>query len=301
MITEITLFKHNEPLCKHTSFRVGGPADFYICPDKENFVEQAVFTLKTAQNEKTALFTLGGGANVLAADSGFRGIVLDTTAFSGCRILETKNGVELACLAGTKSNDAAEFALENSFGNIEFLAGLPGTIGGAVWMNARCYESSVSDFLGDVLIINEEFKTETIEFKANDYAYKKSPYQTRPVLILEARFRVKKENRLIIEQKMREYRADREAKGHFSWPSAGSVFKNNHDFGKPTGKIIEALGLRGTQIGGARIADWHGNFIINTGNASASDIHSLISLITIEAKKKLGITLEPEIIFLGND
>lgn len=294
-------FKRDEPLSAHTTFCVGGPADYYLRPEADDFISQAAAVLKFAHAEKRELFILGGGANVLAADSGFRGIVLDTTGFSGCTLYENAAGVEIAVRAGTKSDELANFALENGLSGLEFLAGLPGTVGGAVWMNARCYERSISDVLGAVTIIDETLNKILVPFNPAEYDYKKSPFQNRRVLICEARFHVNAGSRVEIAQTMTNFRAAREAKGHFLWPSAGSVFKNNRAFGKPSGAIIEELGLRGVTRGGARVADWHGNFIINTGGAAATDIRALITLIQTEARTRLGIELEPEIIFLGTE
>jgi UDP-N-acetylmuramate dehydrogenase len=307
----------NEPLAGHTSFHIGGPADFYIKPPCDVFIEEAAEILKKNRTEKTALFILGLGSNILVSDQGFRGTILDVSEWKGC-VIKAKpddagkeNGkdgqfgaqsgalYEICCRSGTKSDEAARFALEHSLCGLEFLAGLPGTIGGAVWMNARCYEKSLSDILSSVEILDESGNKVIVPYRNEDYDYKKSPFQNRDILILSASFRVKKGNAYEISQQMETYRKDRESKGHFSYPSAGSVFKNNRTFGKPTGKIIEELGLRGTQIGGARLADWHGNFIINTGGASAHDVLSLITLIKDRVRLNLGIELEPEILFVG--
>jgi UDP-N-acetylmuramate dehydrogenase len=257
---------------------------------------------------------LGGGSNVLAADDGFRGVILDTTDWNGITLLSPEKsgaggsgagagngGVCLAVCSGAKSDAVAEFAAAHSLSGAEFLAGLPGTIGGAVWMNARCYGRSVSDILGVVTILDEQGAIQTLPFDHAAYGYKRSPYQGRRALILEARLHLAQGDAALIRGAMDEYRRDRTAKGHFSYPSAGSVFKNNRAFGKPAGKIIEELGLRGLQHGGARIADWHGNFIINTGAARSADILALIRIIQKTAADRLGITLEPEIIFLPGD
>ncbi|MDR3301086.1 MAG: UDP-N-acetylmuramate dehydrogenase [Spirochaetaceae bacterium] len=295
-------FLHDEPLSAHTTFKIGGPADLYAKPEGEKFPERAAQILSHARNENIPLFILGAGSNVLAADAGFRGIILDVSGWRGCAIEAAAGGsVLLRVNAGTRADEAADFALENSLSGLEFLAGLPGTIGGAVWMNARCYEKSISDILAGVEILDESLKRVAVPYKHEDYAYKKSPFQTRNILIVSACLHAQmgREAKNAIRLKMETYRKDRDAKKHFSYPSAGSVFKNDHRWGKPAGKIIEELGLRGTQIGGARLADWHGNFIINTGNASARDVSALIALVQEKARQTLGIELEPEIVFLA--
>ena len=291
----------NEPLSKHTTFQTGGPADLYIRPEGGAFPEEAERALRDAAGEGRPLFVLGGGANVLAADEGFRGVVLDTTGWKGIALAAAgSNGgfVELAVQAGAASDAVAEFAAAHGLSGAEFLAGLPGTIGGAVWMNARCYGRSLSDILGEVVTLDEGYAVTVVPFDGCAYGYKRSPYQGRRVVILEARLRLWPGDEATIRGKMNEYRSDRTAKGHFSYPSAGSVFKNNRAFGKPAGAVIEELGLRGLQHGGARVADWHGNFIINTGGALSADILALIRLIQETAAARLGIALEPEIIFL---
>ncbi|MDR2509741.1 MAG: UDP-N-acetylmuramate dehydrogenase [Spirochaetaceae bacterium] len=292
-------FIRGEMLSAHTSFCVGGPASYFLRPEGRNFLEAARRVREKVRKEGLPLFILGGGANVLASDAGFCGIVLDTTGFSGVRLEKGKSYSKLAVRAGTSSDNLAEFAAGLSLSGLEFLAGLPGTAGGAVWMNARCYEKSISDVLDGVTFMDEHGAIFSEPFSPSGWDYKKSPFQNKNLIILEAFFRVNAGNSRDIQDKMERYRADRRAKGHFSHPSAGSVFKNNREFGKPSGQIIEELGLRGTQIGGARVADHHGNFIINTGGASAADIRALISLIEEKARSELGIKLEPEIIFLG--
>jgi UDP-N-acetylmuramate dehydrogenase len=191
-------------------------------------------------------------------------------------------------------------AAEQGWAGPEFLAGMPGTVGGAVWMNARCMEKSISGMLIETEIIDETCKQEIVPYKDGDFSYKKSPFQGREVLILSAKFRVYGRETEEIRREAESLRRDREAKGHFRAPSAGSAFKNNRAFGKPTGKIIDELGLRGFSVGGAAVAPWHGNFIINTGNAAAEDIRALVDTVTEKVRAAHGFTLEPEILFVGD-
>jgi UDP-N-acetylmuramate dehydrogenase len=290
-----------EALSKHTTFNIGGPADLFLRPSAEHFPDEAATILKQARGDGTRVFILGAGSNIVAADEGFRGIVLNTGGWTGCFPGDggPAAGSTLLVRSGTSCDEAANFAAGHSFSGLEFLAGLPGSIGGAVWMNARCYGKSIADILVEVEILDETFSRVTVPYKASDYDYKKSPFQNRAVLILSACLRVEKGGKDAILAEMDAHRKDRASKGHFSYPSAGSVFKNNPAFGKPSGKIIEELGLRGLQIGGARIADWHGNFIINTGGASSADVAALVTLARKKAQETLGIDLEPEIIFVA--
>jgi UDP-N-acetylmuramate dehydrogenase len=201
--------------------------------------------------------------------------------------------------SGTRTDDAVRWAAAYSFSGLEDFAGLPGTIGGAVWMNARCYEHAVSDILVGTTFLDECLERVTAPTDPAAFAYKKSPFQGRKTVILEAVFSLRPGEPALVADKTAARRAERAAKGHFRYPSAGSIFKNNRDFGKPTGKIIEELGLRGFRSGGAQIAPWHGNFIINTGGATADDVRRLITLTEEKAFQTFGFKLEREVIYVG--
>jgi UDP-N-acetylmuramate dehydrogenase len=295
----IGAFRYDEPMALHTTFKVGGPADIWIKPGAEIFPDYAALLLDAAQSEGIPVFILGGGANLVVSDRGIRGIVLDTGNWSGCTFVTRETAGEALIRGGTPADGAAEAAAAQGWGGLEFLAGMPGSIGGAVWMNARCYEKSVSDGLLGIELLDENLNRTIVPFRAEEYGYKKSPFQTRKVLILSGKFILKKRSPAAIQQDMETYRQDRERKGHYRFPSAGSAFKNNRDFGKPTGKILDELGFRGFAMGGAAVAPWHGNIIINTGNATAADIQGLVKYITAQVKMLLGIELEPEILFVG--
>ncbi|GHV82740.1 hypothetical protein AGMMS50212_00800 [Spirochaetia bacterium] len=290
--------KMRKPMSRHTTFMVGGNADIYVRPPPELFLDSADRILRYAKDNYVPLFILGGGANLVVSDKGIRGIVFDTSEWSGFAEDYAQNN-RLVLRSGTLSDTAADIAADKGLSGLEFLAGLPGTIGGAVWMNARCWDKSVSDIIESVEILDEHFNRVIVPFNKDEWDYKKSPFQKRKVLILSVRFLLQQGDKESIFKLCRSYRNEREKKGHFRYPSAGSVFKNNHNFGKPSGKIIEDLGLRGTQIGGAKIADWHGNFIVNTGGAKASDIRALVEMVQKKAREELNIDLECEIIFAG--
>jgi UDP-N-acetylmuramate dehydrogenase len=286
----------DEPMSWHTSFRVGGPADLFIRPDGDIFPGYAAWLRESARNEGIPLFILGGGANIVVADAGIRGIVLDTGGWRGA----AAEGDSLTLRAGTLVDDAVEAAAAAKLGGLEFLAGMPGAVGGAVWMNARCYEKSLSDVLVETEILDEQGGRLWIPARPEEFGYKKSPFQNRDVLILQARLALGPRPEGEIREEMAGRRRDREAKGHYRYPSAGSAFKNNRDFGRPTGQIIDELGLRGRTIGGAQVAPWHGNIIINTGNARASDIRALVEETAARVKAAAGFHLEPEILFVGD-
>jgi len=332
--------RYNEPMSRRTTFKVGGRADVWVRPDKAIFPAYAAHLLKAARAEGIPVFILGAGANIVVGDRGIRGIVLDTGAFRGIGKREDRNasGEEIpkdrkefedmkaqressgggknaaaasrfpaaralfsvSVLSGT-SVDGLTFRLaERGLSGLEFLAGMPGSVGGALWMNARCYEKSVSDALIETEILDENFQRQRMPFNAEDFAYKKSPFQSRNVLILSARFAVQFRESSAIHKEITSYRRDRSDKGHYRYPSAGSAFKNNREFGEPTGKIIDQIGLRGLSMGGAQVAPWHGNIIINTGNATARDIRILMNEIARRVKEERGIVLESEILFVGD-
>ena len=281
-----------EPMSVHTTFKVGGPADVFASPAN---AADIVTLLKFAEEAGLQWFVLGGGANLLVADRGIRGLVIDMRAFDELR----REGNELVLGAGLPVSDAAVAAAELGLGGLDFLYSMPGSVGGAVWMNARCYGRSVDEILSGVAYIDERHRLQYYVPRRQDFAYKRSPFQTRRTVMYETRFRLHPEDPAELRRRMQTYYDDRAAKGHFSSPSAGSVFKNNHAFGAPTGKLLDQLGLRGYRVGGAKVSDLHANIVINTGNASAAEIRAVIEHMQAEAETRLGFELEREVLFAG--
>ncbi|MDR0403557.1 MAG: UDP-N-acetylmuramate dehydrogenase [Treponema sp.] len=293
------VFRFDEPMAAHTTFKTGGPADVWVRPEGGAFPEYSGELILSARKEGIPVFILGGGANIVVSENGIRGIVLDTGGYRGIR---REPGDIIAVEAGAAVDDAVEFAASSGLSGLEFLAAMPGSTGGALWMNARCYEKSVSDVLAETEILDLSgpvpIRTRVPRREA-EFGYKKSPFQSLDALILGGRFALKKGERSKITGEMETRRLDREAKGHFRFPSAGSVFKNNRDFGKPAGKIIDELGLRGLSVGDAQVAPWHGNIIINLGNAGGSDIKALAELVRDRVRAAAGLELEYEVLFAG--
>lgn len=299
----------DEPMSAHTSFRVGGPADVWARPSGQKAEELATASYRAAREEDVPVFVLGGGANLVVADRGVRGLVLDLTGCASVRFVDADDGVEadaaaggrfLIAGAGLAVDEAVEACAARSRGGPEFLAGMPGTIGGALWMNARCYGRSISDLRPEAAIIDEDLRTVHVPFDPAAYDYKKSPFQHREILILSIRLTLAPRPEAEIRAEATELRADRERKGHYRLPSAGSAFKNDYRFGTPTGKIVDDLGLRGLRRGGAMVADWHGNIIVNAGGATAADIRALVDDVAARVRDALGLVLEPEILFVGD-
>lgn len=193
------------------------------------------------------------------------------------------------------------FCVKNRLEGLQTFAGLPGTIGGALFMNARCFDVSICEsFVSANYLELDDFTCYEIGYFPGEWDYKVSPFQNSSKLILDAKLRLKKsdksEEQLLEECK--KYIEERKSKGHFNYPSAGSVFRNNRNFGAPSGKLIDECGLKGKQIGNAQIAPFHGNFIINLGGATQKDVKKLVELTVKEIKEKKGFILEPEIIFV---
>ena len=296
--------RYDEPMAAHTTFQAGGPADCWIRPAGEGFPGFAAALLGAARSAAVPVFILGGGANIVVSDRGIRGIVLDTSGWTGEMAANTAaEGAVMRFRSGTGADEAAERAARAGLSGLQFLAGMPGSIGGAVWMNARCYGREIADTLRDTELIDcsGESGPAPLLLPAEKAAfdYKRSPFQSRPCLILSAAFALAPGNEREIRTDMETYRRDREAKGHYRYPSAGSVFKNNREWGKSSGRIIDELGLRGLRIGGAQVAPFHGNIIINTGGATAADIRALAGELILRVRDGAGFELEPEILFVG--
>jgi UDP-N-acetylmuramate dehydrogenase len=293
--------KFHEPMSVHTTFRTGGPADLWVRPGKRIFMPWTASLLKAAGAEGIPVFILGKGAKLLVSDKGIRGIVLDTGSWKGAVKIEEgdKAAPSVKVLSGTSVDWLVDWLGLRSLSGLEFLAGMPGSVGGALWMNARCYEKSVSDVLIETEVLDENQNILLVPFHAEDFSYKKSPFQNQKQLLLSAHFRVGFRSAPEIKKETTKYRRDRKEKGQYRYPSAGSVFKNNQAFGESAGKIIADLGLRGLRKGAAAVAPWHGNFIINSGGASSADIRFLINEVTGRVKAERGLDLEPDVIFVG--
>lgn len=316
--------RFDEPMSAHTTFRVGGPADLLVSPAS---VDELCAIINLFNDSPIPVSILGGGSNLLVSDRGIRGVVVSLDELHSIERLKPDQlspdqqsaGTSLSekivvrSGAGASMNQLTDWCAEQSLSGLERFAGLPGSVGGAAFMNARCYELSVSDvffsaevlsFRGGSCIIEE------ICYDLDDWDYKKSPFQDKNSadsllfgendrIILSVSFSLGSGNAEQIRKEMNTYITDREEKGHFKFPSAGSMFKNNRAFGMPSGKIIDEAGLRGYQVGDAQVAPWHGNIIINRGNARAEDLRLLVTNIQKQVFDKTGFLLEKEVIFAG--
>ncbi len=284
-----------EPMAQHTSFAIGGPADLMLLPSS---LAELQASIAYCRSRELSFFLLGGGSNLLVADRGIRGVVLNLTGLAGV----TVHGCTLCAQAGTPVTRVAEEAARRHLSGLEFLYGLPGTIGGAAWMNARCYGGEIADRLVSVTMLSYDGNCLSFDCRPEQFSYKKSPFQTMEGCIVDVELALEclsVADAAKIWQTMEAHLADREQKGHFRAPSAGSLFKNDRRFGAPTGKILDELGLRGTVCGGAAIADFHGNIFVNNGNATAADVLALMVQALELAHRKRGIILEPEVRLVG--
>lgn len=301
-------YKENEPMAPKTTFKVGGTADLYIIPQT---IDQFRGAVSASKSQECKFFILGGGSNVVFPDTNYEGIVISTSNLNNIICTDdevediNENEVLVTCEAGTTMAAFVNFCTKHNFTGAEQFAGLPGTIGGAVFMNARCFDKSISDILYSTehfeLLPHGRSNFFNLPFNPKLWDYKKSPFQQQERYITSATFRLTRANaeqHEQIEKDCKEYISERVDKGHFKFPSAGSVFKNNHSFGKPSGKLIDEAGLKGTTVGGAQIAPFHGNFIINVNNATSKDIQELVKICKEKVKNQFGFELETEIIFI---
>jgi len=282
----------DEPMFRHTSFKIGGPADVFVSPLNQ---ADLLYILKICRNEVTPYFILGNGSNILVSDDGIEGVVIDTSSLS--KIETTEIGIKAEC--GALISRVSEEALACSLSGMEFIYSMPGTVGGAIWMNARCYDVSIGDIIETISYLDQGLTISTMKPEPSDFSYKKSPFQYKKTVILESTFKLLKGDPKTIKIEMDGHKNDREKKGQFLFPSAGSVFKNNRDFGKSTGEIIDSLSLKGFSIGDAMISTKHANIIVNNGKARAVDIDRLINYIEDRALQELGLSLETEILRVG--
>lgn len=277
----------------HTTFQVGGPADLYALPQTP---EDVAVLLSSARELHVPYFILGGGANILVSDHGVRGLVIDMKRFDR---LELKTD-EAVAGAGLPVSRAAESTARRRLAGLEFLYAMPGSVGGAIWMNARCYGGEIAQVLSSVITVDPSGTIDHYQLDPNDWSYKRSPFQTNGLVVIEARFSLAPGDPATLRARMKEIESDRRAKGHFAAPSAGSVFKNDRALGKPTGALLDGLGVRGLRMGNAMVSEYHANIVVNGGGATATQIREVIETLHARARTELGIELEREVLFVGD-
>jgi UDP-N-acetylmuramate dehydrogenase len=212
------------------------------------------------------------------------------------------SGEILRAQAGAAISDAAAYAADHELRGLEFIYAMPGSVGGAVWMNARCYGGEIFPVLHRVHYVTRSGEAGLYTPREGDFGYKISPFQdgTRIITVAEFTLQAAPGEREALWREMREHEEDRRSKGHFAYPCAGSIFKNDRSFGQPSGRIIDKQGLRGLERGGARVSDQHGNIIVNTGDATATDIRGLVTEVQTRIADTTGYHLDPEVLFIGD-
>lgn len=280
-----------EPMKAHTTFRVGGPADYFVVPKN---AEEVAGVIRLCKEYDVPYFVEGNGSNLLVGDKGIRGVVLQIFKSMSNICVE---GEQITAQAGASLAQIANAALAESLAGFEFAAGIPGTLGGAVVMNAGAYGGEMKDVLASVKVLTEE--CEVLELAADELelGYRTSIIPKKNYIVLEARILLKKGNQEEIKGYMDELRKKRIEKQPLEYPSAGSTFKRPE--GYFAGKLIQDAGLKGFTVGGAQVSEKHSGFVINKGNATAADIMSLMEQVTELVKKDSGITLEPEVKRVG--
>ena len=287
--TERVLFE--EPMKRHTTFRIGGPAEVFCMP--ENFAEVRRI-LEICKEEKLPYFILGNGSNLLVSDRGYRGVVIQLDRNYGeIRVENT----EIYASAGALLSTIAVAARKASLTGFEFAGGIPGTLGGAVVMNAGAYGGEMKDVLQKVRVMNQDGEIFELPVEKLEMGYRTSVIKTAGYIVLEAGLSFKKGDIEEIKALTRKLSEQRISKQPLEYPSAGSTFKRPE--GYFAGKLIMDSGLRGYRVGGAQVSEKHCGFVINVGDATAEDVRSLMKHVTETVYEKFGVTLEPEVKFLG--
>lgn len=286
--------KQNEPMSKHTSFKIGGPAEFFI---KILSIEELQKILEFAKKEKIKITILGNGSNILVADKGIQGIVIKTNLKEITIKNKKQNKVEITTDDAVPIGMLAQKLLKQEITGFEEISGIPGTIGGAILMNAGAHGKEMKDIITEITAIDYNGQLHTFTNEQAEFTYRNSIFSSGKYIILQAKMMLEKGNTNDIKDKMDEYAQYRKDKQPIEYPSAGSTFKRGDNF--ITAKLIDEAGLKGYSIGGAKISEKHAGFIINTGGATAQNVLDLAKYVTDKVYEKFGKKIEFEIKVLG--
>lgn len=281
----------DEPMKKHTTFRVGGAADYFVVPKTKEEVNNIVALCKEFD---MPYYVLGNGSNLLVGDKGYRGVIIQIyKEMNHIQIEEDKIVVQ----AGALLSKIGSAALEAGLSGFEFAAGIPGTMGGAVVMNAGAYGGEMKDVLFSATVLTPEGELLVLSNNELELGYRTSVVAKKNYIVLEATIALQKGEKDAIKARMDELRIQRTTKQPLEYPSAGSTFKRPE--GYFAGKLIQDAGLRGFQVGGAQVSEKHCGFVINKENATAADVLELMRQVSAIVKEKFGVELEPEVKRLG--
>lgn len=281
----------NEPMYKHTTFRVGGEAQCFV---RISNVEQLIRLVPYFKMVEVPYFVIGNGSNLLVGDKGYEGVILQIGNKMNRVTLEDTH---IRAGAGALLSQVAKCAWENGLTGLEFASGIPGTLGGGIVMNAGAYGGEMKQVTGLVTVMNEQGEILELDRETMEFGYRTSIIKNRPFIVLESVLDLQRGDKEEIMAKMEELAEKRKEKQPLEFASAGSTFKRPE--GYFAGKLIMDAGLRGYSVGGARVSEKHCGFVINTGRATAADIAEVIREVQERVNDKFGVALETEVIFLG--
>lgn len=282
--------KINEKMSKHTTWHIGGPADIFFSPANVDDLKEAITFVKTYN---LPLTVLGGGSNILVSDSGIRGLVIKLNELND---LEIKNDT-VRVGAGISLPFISYRVAQLGLSGLEFASGIPGSLGGAIRMNAGAHGEQIADVIEKVTVIDQDGKISSLSKEELDFSYRFSKLKNMSVIVIEAELKLKKGDSEKIKEKILSYKDFRRSKQPINYPNAGSVFKN--PLGDSAGRLIESIGAKGWKVGKAMVSLKHANFIVNLGDAKCEDVLCLMRKINKKIKEEYDLELEPEIIFLG--
>lgn len=282
----------NSPMKKHITFKVGGPADVLVYPTN---YDEVVDIIKLCNKHDSKYFVLGNGSNLLVRDGGIRGIVIKFSKLNKITVEDSR----LIAQSGAMLCDVSKVALDVSLTGFEFACGIPGSIGGATTMNAGAYDGSMSDVVESVLVVDKEGNLKKLTNEEMHFSYRHSAVMDHNYIVLETTLKLKNYDCSEIKTRIDELTDRRNEKQPLEYASAGSTFKRPE--GYFAGKLIQDAGLKGKSVGGAEVSKKHSGFIINKGDATASDILNLIKLVQKEVKDQFDVDLYPEVRIIGED
>ncbi|MFR7994666.1 MAG: UDP-N-acetylmuramate dehydrogenase [Clostridium sp.] len=289
---DINDIKIDEKLSEYVNFKVGGPADILLIPNSK---EQVIKSIKICKENNIPFYLIGNGSNILVRDGGFRGVVLSLKNVKNIYV----DGEKIEAECGVMLKEVSDKAIENSLTGFEFACGIPGTIGGAVFMNAGAYDGEISKVIESAEVIDENCNIIRLSREELNFGYRSSLVMKKGYTVLSAVFKLEKGQVKTIKELIEDLTNKRESKQPLEYPSVGSTFKR--PTGYFAGKLIQDAGLKGYSIGGAAVSEKHSGFVINKGNATAKDITDLIKHIQDEVKKQFGVDLHPEVRIIGEE
>nr|WP_200800516.1 UDP-N-acetylmuramate dehydrogenase [Proteiniborus sp. DW1] len=283
----------DESMSKHTSFKIGGPVDVFVMPGT---IEELARSIKLCKNEGLKYFVMGNGSNLVIRDKGLRGVVIKISEkMSNIKV----EGTRITAEAGALLSVVSKVALRNSLSGLEFASGIPGSLGGAIAMNAGAYGGEMKDVVTKVLCLDTDGIFIEYENKDMNFGYRQSRVQSENLIVVQVEMELKEGKYENIKAHMDELTEKRTSKQPLNLPSAGSVFRRPE--GHFAGKLIEDAGLKGLRLGDAQVSEKHSGFIVNVGNATSDDVVNLIKVVQKTVSDKFGVELETEVKIMGEE